>query len=402
MGIARIKVGWEGHKLAVKVRADKEKYAVRETAKVNIEVKAPGGKAPKNADVAFAAVDEALLQLAPNESWDILAAMMGDRTLDVLTSTAQMQVVGKRHYGRKALEPGGGGGGDLSGLTREDFRPVLLWKTTVPLDAKGRASIDVPLSDNLSGFRLVAIATDGSQLFGTGETSVRTVQDLGVFAGLPELVRTGDAYDARFTLRNGTDKPMEVTATATLSPAIATAPPLTVTIPAGGAVPVSWQITAPDQAGPIAWTVEAATKDGKARDRLVFEQIVEPAVPVETWAASLFRVGPATTLPIAIPAGALPGGYVDVALAGTLAPPLAGVRDYMAAYPYTCFEQQTSRAVALGDLGRWQALAGAMPTYLDDDGLLRYWPNERMTGSIELTAYVLGVTAANGFAIPEA
>src|SRR3546814_12092259 len=46
--------------------------------------------------------------------------------------------------------------------------------------------------------------------------------------------------------------------------------------------------------------------------------------------------------------------------------------------------------------------AGAMPTYLDDDGLLRYWPNERMEGSIELTAYVLSVTAANGFAIPEA
>src|SRR3546814_10164375 len=29
MGIARIKVGWEGHKLGVKVKADKETYAVR-------------------------------------------------------------------------------------------------------------------------------------------------------------------------------------------------------------------------------------------------------------------------------------------------------------------------------------------------------------------------------------
>src|SRR3546814_134941 len=227
-----------------------------------------------------------------------------------------MQVVGKRHYGRKALEPGGGGGGDLSGLTREDFRPVLLRKGNVPLDAKGRATVDVPLSDNLSGFRLVAIATDGSQYFGTGETTVRTVQDLGVFAGMPELVRTGDTYDARFTLRNGTDKPMEVTATPTLSPAVATAPPLTVTIPAGAAVPISWSMTAPEKAGPIAWTVEAVSKKGKARDRLVFEQTVEPAVPVETWAASLFRVGPNTTLPIAIPAGALPGGYVDIAQIG--------------------------------------------------------------------------------------
>ena len=402
LGIAKIKVGWEGHQLGVKVKADKEKYAIRETAKVGIEVKNPSGKPASGADVAFVAVDEALLQLAPNESWKLIDAMMGERTLDVLTSTAQMQVVGKRHYGRKALEPGGGGGGDLSGLTREDFRPVLLWQGHVPLDGKGRATVDVPMSDNLSGFRLVAIATDGSQYFGTGETSVRTVQDLGVYAGLPELVRTGDVFDARFTLRNGTDKPMTVTATPALSPAVATAPPLTVTIPAGGAVPVSWQVTAPEATGPIQWTVDAVSKDGKARDRLVFDQLVEPAIPVETWAASLFRVGPNTTLPIAIPAGALPGGYVDVALAGTLAPPLSGVRDYMAIYPYNCFEQSTSRAIALGDLGRWQALAGAMPTYLDKDGLLRYWPNERMDGSIELTAYVMSITAANGFSIPDA
>jgi uncharacterized protein YfaS (alpha-2-macroglobulin family) len=402
LGIARIKVGWEGHQLSVKVKADKEKYAVRETVKASIEVKTPNGKAPANADVAFAAVDEALLQLAPNDSWNLIDAMMGERTLDVLTSTAQMQVVGKRHYGRKALEPGGGGGGDLSGLSREDFRPVLLWKGNVPLDAKGRAVVEVPLSDNLSGFRLVAIATDGSQYFGTGSTSVRTVQDLAIFAGMPDLVRTGDSYDARFTLRNGTDQPMTVTATPTLSPAVATAPPLTVTIAAGSAVPISWSMTAPDITGPIQWTVEAVAKGGKQRDRLVFEQQVEPAVPVETWAASLLRIGADASLPIGIPTGALPGGYVDVALAGTLAPPLAGVRDYMAIYPYNCFEQSTSRAVALGDVGRWQALAGALPTYLDNDGLLRYWPNERLEGSAEMTAYVMAITAANGFAVPDA
>lgn len=402
LGIAKIKVGWEGHQLGVKVKADKQSYAVRDTAKASIEVRTPAGKPAAGADVAFVAVDEALLQLAPNESWKLLDAMMGDRTLDVLTSTAQMQVVGKRHYGRKALEPGGGGGGDLSGLTREDFRPVLLWQGHVALDAKGRATVDVPLSDNLSAFRLVAIATDGSQSFGTGETSVRTVQDLGVFAGLPELVRTGDSYDARFTLRNGTDQPMTVTATPSLTPAVATGAPLTVTIPAGGAVPISWTMTAPETVGKLQWTVEAVSKNGKQRDRLVFDQMVEPAVPVETWAASLMRVGADTSLPVAAPAGALPGGYVDVALSDTLAPPLAGVRDYMALYPYDCFEQQTSRAIALGDFGRWQALAGAIPVYLDDDGLLRYWPSERMQGSPELTAYVLAVTAANGFAIPEA
>src|SRR3546814_13891720 len=130
--------------------------------------------------------------------------------------------------------------------------------------------------------------------------------------------------------------------------------------------------------------------------------MIEPAVPIETCAATLFRVGADTSLPIAPPAGSLPGGYVDIALSDTLAPPLAGVRDYMAIYPYDCFDQQTSRAVALGDIGRWQALVAAIPTSLDDDGLLRYWLSERMPRSPELTPYVLAVTAANGLALPAA
>ena len=60
--------------------------------------------AKAGADVTFVAVDQALLQLAPNDSWDVLTAMMGDRPLSVVTATAQTQVVGKRHYGRKAVE----------------------------------------------------------------------------------------------------------------------------------------------------------------------------------------------------------------------------------------------------------------------------------------------------------
>ncbi|HWK35555.1 MG2 domain-containing protein, partial [Sphingomonas sp.] len=96
LGMAKVKVGWESHRLAIDVKADKERYAARDTAQVDLAVRTPDGKPAASADVAFVAVDEALLQLAPNESWDVIGAMMGDRPLSVLTSTAQMQVVGKR------------------------------------------------------------------------------------------------------------------------------------------------------------------------------------------------------------------------------------------------------------------------------------------------------------------
>ena len=273
LGIAKVKVGWEGHRLGVAVKADRPRYAPRDTAAVAIQVKRPDGSAAREADVAFAAVDQALLQLAPNDSWDILDAMMGDRPLSVLTATAQMQVVGKRHYGRKALEAGGGGGGgDLSGLNRENFQPVLLWKGHVPLDAQGRARIAVPLSDALSSFKLVAIATDGAQLFGTGSTDIRTAQDLSLYAGLPPLVRSGDFYGARFTLRNGSDRPMTVTAKVDVFPRIAQGKPLAVRIPAGGAAPVAWNLTAPAGIDTLRWRVTAASDDGRATDTLTVTQ----------------------------------------------------------------------------------------------------------------------------------
>jgi len=403
MGSAKISVGWEARRLAVDVRADRSKYHVRDVARVGVQVKGPNGKPPHSAEIAFAAVDEAILQLAPNESWKLLDAMMGERPLSVLTSTAQMQVVGKRHYGRKAVPTGGGGGGDLSQVNREDFRPVLLWKGRVPLDAQGRARLTVPLSDALSSFKLVAIASAGADRFGTGSTSIRTTQDLGIYSGVPPLVRSGDFYGASFTLRNGSDKVMTVTAQPTITPFVGTAAPLTVTIPAGATAGVTWRLKAPVNRDKLEWTLNARSKDGRASDRITVSQTIVPAVPLEVWAATLARVGPHSVINLAPPAGALPGrGSVDVRLSDSLAPPLEGVHSYMAAYPYSCFEQLLSKAVVAGDVGGWNRLAGDIPAFLDGDGLLRYFPTQQLDGSIALTAYALSLTAEAGWSIPEA
>lgn len=403
LGIAKVSVGWEAYRLNVAVKADREKYSVRDTAQVDVAVTRPDGKPASSAEIAFAAVDEALLQLSPNDSWKLLDTMMDERPLSVLTATAQTQVVGKRHYGRKAVEAGGGGGGDLSALNREDFRPVLLWKGRVKLDSLGRARIPVQLSESLSSFRLVAIATEGTNLFGTGETTVRTAQDLAIFSGLPPLVRTGDHYGASFTLRNASDRTMKVTATVKVNPGVAVGAPLTITLPPGRAAPVTWNLPAPAGVDRLDWTVEARAEDGRAVDRLVVSQDVVPAVPVETWAASLVRISDGgIQLPVTPPKGAFPNlGSVDVRLSDTLAPPMAGVRDYMTAYPYSCFEQQLSRAVVLGDDGGWGRVAGELPAYLDNDGLVRYFPTEQLQGSEALTAYVLSMTAEAGWQIPE-
>ena len=126
MGLAEVRVGWSAHELVVKVKPDRDAYKVRDKAKVTISVRRPDGSAPpKGTEVALAAVDEGLLELLPNESWKLLEAMMTRRGEEVETSTAQMQVIGKRHFGRKAIASGGGGG---RGSSRELFDTLLLWR----------------------------------------------------------------------------------------------------------------------------------------------------------------------------------------------------------------------------------------------------------------------------------
>ena len=79
LGLAEIRVGTQAHQLAVTVRADKESYPVRGQAQVTIQAKLPDGQPAAHAEVALAAVDEALLELMPNASWDLLGAMLQRR-----------------------------------------------------------------------------------------------------------------------------------------------------------------------------------------------------------------------------------------------------------------------------------------------------------------------------------
>src|SRR5690606_33890303 len=149
------RVGWRAHELDVRVRADRDTYRVRDTAHVTIAVRtADGTPPPAGCEVAVAAVDQGLLELQPHASWALLNAMMGRRGYDVRTATAQLEVIGKRHYGRKVLPVGGGSGRQA---TRELFDTLLLWAGRVPLDADGTARVDVPLGDALSAFRIVAV-----------------------------------------------------------------------------------------------------------------------------------------------------------------------------------------------------------------------------------------------------
>ncbi|KAF1022151.1 MAG: putative lipoprotein YfhM [Paracidovorax wautersii] len=415
LGVAEIRVGLAQRQLAVQVQADKPRYQVREPAQITITVKRADGQPAAHARVAVAAVDKALLELWPNRSWQLLDAMYQRRSWGVQTATAQMEIIGRRHYGRKAVPAGGDGG--ARGQTRELFDTLLLWQPDVQLDAQGQARLTVPLNDALTSFRIVAVAdvpeapdapdssggsADPAGLFGTGWTDIQTGQDLQIISGLPPLVRDDDHYRAQLTLRNGSERAMkiEVTPRATLL----TLAPQTVELAAGESREIGWDVQAPPalaqtRTQAILWEIEARDTAGSgARDALKVSQRVLPSVPVAVQQATLVQLDPAQpyALSVAPPPTALPGrGGVQIALQPTLAAGLTGVRDWFANYPYACLEQQASKAIGMQDTAAWQALMQTLPTYLDADGLASYFPpsaGDAHGGSDTLSAYLLAAS----------
>ncbi|MCL2877864.1 MAG: MG2 domain-containing protein [Acidobacteria bacterium] len=397
LGVAEIQVGWKAHELKVLVSPEKPVYKVRDKARVKISVTtADGSRLSAGSEIAIAAVDEGLLELMPNNSWNLLDEMMGRRSYGVRTYTAQMQVIGKRHFGLKALPQGGGGG---QGMTRELFDTLLLWKGNLKLNARGEAEIEIPLNDSLTSFRVVAVATGGVDRFGTGSASFRTTQDLILFSGIPPLARSGDRFAAIFTARNATELPMRARFSLKTEPAAGLTAPQEVSLEAGESREIRFDLTAPEGIDEIRYTLEASA-DGGAADRIAVTQKILPAVPVRTMQATLTQLDGSFSIPVERPAGAVRNaGELRVAFQARLTDSLDGVIEYMSNYPYTCLEQQTSKAVALRNFELWKSVMAKLPAYLDSDGLAKYFTVMRQ-GDDTLTAYLISIAHEAGWEIP--
>lgn len=397
LGVTGIRVGWRSHRLQVTVIPGKLVYHVREKAHVTVKVRAPDGSVPPaGTNVALAAVDQGLLELKPNESWKLIDAMMDQRPYQVHTSAAEMEVVGRRHFGLKAIPPGGGGG---RAITRELFDTLLLWNANVPLDANGDAKVDVPLNDSLTSFKIVAIAAAGSGEFGTGDAMIRSTQDLQLFSGLSPIARVGDSFAAEFTVRNASDRTFDVNLSGAIEGLKSNPAPQKLSLAPGDGKKIDWNVAVPLGVSALKYRVDALAS-ATAADHLLITQQIIPAVPVRTWQATLVQLDKPLTQPVAMPSDALAGqGGVQVRLSPALTAGLGGIEAWMRAYPYVCMEQRVSRAIALEDPDLWKGIIADLPSYTDSDGLLKYFPTMQQ-GSDVLTSYVLAISNEAGLKIP--
>ena len=397
LGIANVDVNWQRYGLDVKVTPDKPEYQTREKSMVKVKVtRTNNNRAGDNAELVVFAIDEALLELQGNNTWKLLEAMMKRRDYGITTATAQMQVIGKRHFGRKALPPGGSGGRGAG--TRELFDTLILWQGNVMTDANGEASVEVPLNDSLTRFRIVAVADAYGERFGTGEASIRTTRDLQLFSGLPAVTRNGDEYRAGVTLRNTT--PRVVTADVSADLNGTALPKREQKIASGESAVITWDVKAPADGKEAVWNF-AATEKGKDRgDALRIKQVLQTPLPVRTVADTSAEIKGKTALTLK-PDSVTNKGDLTVSLARAYGADTSGIRAYFARYPFACLEQRMTRTMGSKDDALWDVIAGSLPNYLSASGLANYYPGDTNEGNPVLTAFVLAGAHEAKWVIPD-
>ncbi len=102
-------------------------------------------------------------------------------------------------------------GGESSKLeVRKDFNPLALFEPNLKTGVDGTVSVKVKLPDNLSTYRLTAIALSGVSL-GFNENQFRVSNPVNVRSALPRRFRNRDSAAAGLVLTNTTDGKQKLT-----------------------------------------------------------------------------------------------------------------------------------------------------------------------------------------------
>ncbi|WP_415061328.1 alpha-2-macroglobulin family protein [Bdellovibrio sp.] len=398
LGMANLKVGWKENALKVSVNTDRKTYKARQRAVVTVSVSDALGRPAARGEVTLVAVDEGLLELRENESWDLLRAMMRLRPHTVEMATAQALVIGKRHFGLKALPIGGDGGG---ALRRELFDTLLYWNPSITLDSRGEARVEIPLNDSTTSFRIVAIAQQGADQFGNGWTSIQSSQDLMILPGLSKVVREGDVFMAGFTVRNASAQTQEVQLSLRMNPKMAGQEDQKIRLNPGEAKEIQWRVQVPS-VDVLEYVLTAKNNQGKVLDEIKKVQTVLPLRVARVYQSEWGSWPDFKSLSLTAPKDAEPNkSSVVFELSTGLGGSQVGMKEFWKNYDYTCLEQLVSRAISLQDKKMWLRLEEKLSTYMDGNGLLRYFPNSNSVGNVNLTAYVLNIAHEAGFQFRE-
>ncbi|HSB02310.1 MAG TPA: alpha-2-macroglobulin family protein, partial [Anaerolineales bacterium] len=232
---------------------------------------------------------------------------------------------------------------------RSDFNPLATFAPTVRTGPNGEAQVLVELPDNLTRYRIMAVAVDrGGAQFGTGESNLTARLPLMVRPSAPRFLNFGDKFELPVVLQNQTDSPMTMDVVARATNLELGNSGLRVTVPANDRVEVRFPASTV-MAGTT--RIQFAATSGNYADAATIELPVYTPATSEAFATYGVIDEGAVAQPVLYPTGVFPQyGGLEINTSSTALQSLTDAVLYLVAYPYECSEQLASRILAVAAL----------------------------------------------------
>ena len=377
LGYAELAVGKRVKRLSVAVSPARAEYKPRETVAIDVLV-TDAAKKPVEAEVQLYVVDEAVLRLTAYQLPDALEALFPRHGLAVAIGEPLARLVRRQRFGEKGeVVTGGGGGLEPSGDVRSKFVTTVDWRTLVT-DAAGHAHAEVVLPDNLTTFRILAVAATEGDRFGGGESSVRVALPLLVLPALPRFAQVGDQFEAGVVVHSLAAAEVSVAAQVSGGVELLLPAELRASVEAGVAREVRFKLraTAPGKA-----TLRFRATAGPLTDAV--EQTIPIQLPVALEAVALAGDVEGSASPggkrrpgerLITPKDVRPDqGGLELQLSSSALGGLSEGMQQLVDYPYGCIEQLSSRLVPFVALREVSRVFGVEPPALvkDPDEVVR-------------------------------
>jgi uncharacterized protein YfaS (alpha-2-macroglobulin family) len=241
--------------------------------------------------------------------------------------------------------PGGGAAEPTASIrVRSDFNPLAFYAPDVQTDALGKATLKVHMPDNLTRYRVIAVAAAGVDHFGKGESSLTARQPLMVRPSAPRFLNFGDRCELPVVVQNQTDAPLNVSVVARATNAKLEVAGYNLVIPANDRREVRFPCTT-EKAGTARFQFAAVS----ATHADAAEISLPVWTPATTEAFATYGVidQGAISQPVHTPGAVVKEfGGLQVSTSSTALQELTDAYLYLESYPYECSEQMSSRLLA--------------------------------------------------------
>src|SRR6185369_5424196 len=245
---------------------------------------------------------------------------------------------------------------------RENFNALAVFAPSVRTDVNGRAHVQVKLPDNLTRYRVMAVAVAGGTQFGSGESAITARLPLMARPSAPRFLNFGDRFELPIVLQNQTDSALTVDVAvraANASLGYAGVPPAAsetladrtgrrVNVPANDRVEVRVPAAA-FKAGMARFQIGAVS--GRWSDAAEVELPVWTPATTEAFATYGELDTGAFNQPVKAPANVFAQfGGLEIETSSTQLQALTDAVIYLTSYPFECSEQLASRVITIAAL----------------------------------------------------